>query len=243
MLSFGRGITAFLALSVTVSAEELAPSCADLFKKFGYKGDPVDQTLLVVLDGKLVDVNDAIVPPKSADYQFHYVYKNSACAAVEACVEKPAIAIKTMRATNYTPPQVIFLSREASEREWSIGKAEYDSYHSKNYATVPPGPLNNFHISFRDRRGEWRYTHDPKDRRRIYLFVDIPTGFKPPWLKVRNYQFASNPGANAQCIPFTVNIPLKTEFASIDVIQIEDGEGGIPQKIQRWELKFKAALR
>jgi hypothetical protein len=216
------------------SAADLASSCASIFPTYQYTGKAEGQTLLAVVDGKLIDAFDAVLPPRSAEHQFYYVYKSS-CTQESPCVAQPIIAIKTMKGTNFPAPGSVYLSREGGGAEWNISRSAYDQFHNAD-ETIPPEALSKFHVTYRDSNNKKLHTHYPTDRRRMYLFSS-PTNGKSPWLKARNYVFEYN--GLAQCIPFTMQIQRNTESALIEIIEIEDGKGGVPDKIQQWPLKLR----
>lgn len=226
-----------LAGAGEVRAQDLAPSCAALFSSFQYAAKPEDQTLLAVVNGKLVDAADAVLPPRGAEHQFYYVYQNKSCGPEQPCVAQPIIAIKTIRTTKFPAPAVVYLSREGSASEWNIGKSAYDQFHNAD-ETIPPDALSRFHLTYRNPKGQKLHTHYPKERRRTYLFSGVAAG-KSPWIKIRNYRFTFS--GLPQCIPFTMQIQRGTEAATIEVLEIEDGGGDVPQKIQQWPIKLGPA--
>ena len=230
-------IVVLAACAGEARAQDFAPSCAGILSSYQYTGKPEDQTLLAVVNGKLVDAFDAVLPPRSDEHQFYYIYHNKDCSAERPCVAQPIIAIKTVKVTRATAPAVVFLSREGSKSDWNIGKSAYDDFHNAD-ETIPPDALSRFHLTYRSPKGQKLHTHYPKERRRTYLFSDVATG-KSPWIKIRNYRFTFS--GLPQCIPFTMQIQRGTESASIEVLEIEDGGGEVPQKIQRWPLKLGPA--
>ena len=234
--------TSFLALltincAPQVAAQELAPSCSDVFSTYGYDGKAEGQTLLVVLNGKLADVFEVSVPPRNEDYEFYYIFQNKDCSAEAPCVEKRILEIKNIKITKFSARNFVYLSREGDVVDRPIDKSAYDEFHNAD-ETAPADELNYFHITYRDRQSRKLHTHYPKDRRRTYIFADLPQG-KTPWLKARNYQFRPNSSGAPQCIRFTMQLQRNTESAAIDIVEIEDGSGATPRKIQQWNLKIK----
>lgn len=220
------------------TAQELAPSCSAVFSSYRYGGKAEDQTLLVALNGKLVDAFEAIIPPRNEEYKFYYVYQNKNCTRVSPCIQKRILQIKNIKVTKFSARNFVYLLREGDPKAHPIEKPAYDEFHNAD-ETAPTGALNSFHITYRNLRSKKLHTHYPKDRRRTYLFADIPQG-KSPWLKARNYRFDSNPLGAAQCIRFTMQLQPNTESALVEVIELEDGEGGTPTKFQQWSLHLRA---
>jgi hypothetical protein len=188
------------------------------------------------VDGKPVDGFDAVIA-KPAQYEFYYVFQNSACDR-RGCVDKPIISIKTVKVTDFSAPDLVYLLREGDDDDdgKSVIRSDYDAF-NRNIAAIPQGFLDTFHVTYFGVNGEKLWTHYPLSRRNTYVFTDLPSG-KKPWLKARNYRFPRNEKNLPQCIPFNVKIQRGTKTLYIEITEVEDGTEGSPSKIQRWNLKL-----
>jgi hypothetical protein len=225
-----------LASSASAQTPDLAPSCAATAAEFAYSGEFQGGDLFAVSEGSLRDAAEVSFKPRSKEYRLYYVYQNTACQN-EDCVETPVILIKTLKVTNADPGPFVYLMREGSSRKTSIARDRYDAFHN-DPMIIPREPFNSFHIFYHSPSGGDLRTNTPVDRRQKYLFSDVPPG-RNAWLTARNYTFKRNTENQPQCIPIDIQLQRGTESAYIEIVEVEDGSGGVPTNITHWPLKME----
>ena len=217
-------------------ADALAPSCDSLTSNFKIEQAALKPGKLFVVDGKaLIDADAASFSPRDDGYDFYYVYQNKACAT-HPCVSEPILLVKTLKVTNAPARQVVYLAREGVATKTPVGRERYDGFH-ENDSEIPLPPFNWFHVTYYAPDGQKLFTHYPDGRRVEYLFQDADQS-SGAWLTARNYRFTRNTDNGLQCIPLDIRLQPHTTRAYIEIVEIEDGLGGIPSpdEIERWDL-------
>jgi hypothetical protein len=126
--------------------------------------------------------------------------------------------------------------REGTNTKVPVDESDYADFHTRSRTVVRP--YNWFHLSYALPNGKPRNTLDD-GRRQTYVFSDLPAEpAEQPWLTARNYRFSLNGDNSLQCIPIDLTMQAGTVSLSIEIAEIENGEGADPDgdSIRTWDL-------